>query len=185
WETNSGFVIYVGDTPKSDYDEYVSRCIESGFDVKYSRSDDYYYGDNEDGFHLSVSYYGNNIMVIRADEPFDYDWDTEEEDVSDETETEEPASEPAEESGEVSPEFKATMDEYEAFFDDYIAFMEKYNSADDTSLMAEDYTSFIEKFTTIMNDMNSIDPSSLSQADYNYYQQVLMRVFTKLAVLGI
>ncbi len=190
WEADYGFVIYVGNTTRTEYDEYVAKCIDAGFDVNYSRNDGYYYADNKDGFHLSVTYYGNDIMVVRADQPYDYEEEGEEEEVveqpSEEPAQEEPETqEDPEEDGEVSAEFRAAMDEYEAFIDDYITFMNKYNSAEDKTAMAEDYTGFIDKFTNIMNSLNTIDPGSLSQADYNYYQQVLTRIFMKLAVLGI
>ena len=186
WETDSGFVIYVGDTPKDEYDAYVSECIDRGFDVKYSRGTDYFYADNKEGYHLSVSYYGNNIMIVRADEPYDF-----EEPVEQTEETEEPAPDDTEETtettepAEVSPEFKATMDDYEAFVDDYVEFMAKYENAEDTSTMSEEYSAFIDKFANIMNELNSIDPTSLSNSDYAYYQQVLTRIFVKLAALGI
>lgn len=187
WETDSGFVIYVGDTPKADYDEYVTGCIDSGFDVNYSRGGDYYYADNKDGFHLSVSYYGNDIMIVRADAPYDWEEQPESEEPEPEnTVTEEPQTEeePAS-SGEVSSDFKIVMDDYEDFIDEYVDFMVKYENAEDKSSMSEDYKSFLERFTNIMTELNSIDPGSLTQADYEYYQQVLTRIFMKLAVLGI
>ena len=191
WEADYGFVIYVGETSKEEYDEYVSQCIDSGFDVNFSRNGDYFYADNEDGFHLSVNYYGNDIMVVRADQPYDWEEEASEEPSGEVTTSDEPEAEASEtqeeteETGEVSEDFKTIMDDYEAFIDDYVAFMKKYENAEDTSGLSEDYKAFMDKFATIMNDLNSIDPSSLSKADYDYYQQVLTRIFIKLAALGI
>lgn len=69
WENSSGFVIYIGNTTKTEYNEYVNACSAKGFNVDYNKGDDYYYADNTDGYHISLRYEGNNIMWIRADEP--------------------------------------------------------------------------------------------------------------------
>lgn len=69
WENSGGFVIYIGNTTKAEYNEYVNACSAKGFNVDYSKGDDYYYADNADGYHISLRYEGNNVMWIRADEP--------------------------------------------------------------------------------------------------------------------
>ncbi|MBQ2915232.1 MAG: hypothetical protein IJE51_00425 [Clostridia bacterium] len=69
WENSGGFVIYIGNTTKAEYDEYVNACSAKGFNVDYNKGDDYYYADNSDGYHISLRYEGNNVMWIRADEP--------------------------------------------------------------------------------------------------------------------
>ena len=69
WENSGGFVIYIGNTTKAEYNEYVNACSAKGFNVDYNKGDDYYYADNADGYHISLRYEGNNVMWIRADEP--------------------------------------------------------------------------------------------------------------------
>lgn len=69
WENSGGFVIYIGNTTKAEYNEYVNACSAKGFNVDYNKGDDYYYADNTDGYHISLRYEGNNVMWIRADEP--------------------------------------------------------------------------------------------------------------------
>ena len=69
WEASDGFVIYVGETTKEDFDKYVDACQENGFTVDYYAGEDFYYGYNEDGFHLYLNYYENDTMFIRMDEP--------------------------------------------------------------------------------------------------------------------
>lgn len=69
WENSGGFVIYIGNTTKTEYNEYVNACSAKGFNVDYNRGDDYYYADNADGYHISLRYEGNNVMWIRADQP--------------------------------------------------------------------------------------------------------------------
>ncbi|MCH5194505.1 MAG: hypothetical protein J1F11_11120 [Oscillospiraceae bacterium] len=79
WERSDGFLIYVGETTKEDFSSYVDACKEKGFTVDYRLGDDYYYGDNNDGYSLSLKYEGNKTMYIRIDAP-----DEEEEVESDE-----------------------------------------------------------------------------------------------------
>lgn len=69
YEHDTNFSVYVGDTSKEEYDEYVTDCSYYGFDVDYDKGENYYRAYNEDGYYLSLSYEGNNIMLIRIDEP--------------------------------------------------------------------------------------------------------------------
>ena len=59
----------MGDTTREEYEEYVTDCSYYGFDVDYDKGENYYRAYNEDGYYLSLSYEGNNIMLIRIDEP--------------------------------------------------------------------------------------------------------------------
>jgi len=54
WEADYGFVLYVGNTTKADYDEYVNACADRGFTVDYRKGDDYYYANNENGYKLTL-----------------------------------------------------------------------------------------------------------------------------------
>ena len=67
WETYYGFVIYIGNTSLEQYKDYVDLCWESGFNIEYSRGDDYFWADNEDGHCLTVRHQEGNIMFIRID----------------------------------------------------------------------------------------------------------------------
>lgn len=67
WESENGFVIYVGETSKEDYDEYVDQCYNAGFSIDYSKGDDYFRGVNEDGYHLNIDYEWNQTMFVRMD----------------------------------------------------------------------------------------------------------------------
>lgn len=69
WENSGGFVIYIGNTTKTEYNQYVNACSAKGFNVDYNKGDDYYYADNADGYHVSLRYEGNNIMYIQMDAP--------------------------------------------------------------------------------------------------------------------
>ena len=63
YEHDTNFSVYVGDTSKEEYDEYVADCSDYGFDVDYDKGENYYRAYNEDGYYLSLSYEGNNIML--------------------------------------------------------------------------------------------------------------------------
>lgn len=69
WEASYGFVIYIGETTKEEYNAYVDECWERGFTLDYHKGDTSFWADNEDGYHVSLKYEGNNIMFIRIDEP--------------------------------------------------------------------------------------------------------------------
>ena len=69
WENSDGFVIYIGDTPLDTFNSYVDECIDAGFDVDYSRGDDYYYADDGEGYELYLNYRGNNLMSVHLECP--------------------------------------------------------------------------------------------------------------------
>jgi len=65
WESDNGIHMYVGETSRTAFTDYVQQCIDSGFNIDYSRSSDYFYGNNEEGDHLTLNHYGFDIMEIR------------------------------------------------------------------------------------------------------------------------
>lgn len=69
WEHDYGFVIYIGHTTLSDYEEYVNSVYNSGFNIDYSKGDTYFGADNTDGYHVSINYEGFNTMFVRIEEP--------------------------------------------------------------------------------------------------------------------
>ena len=69
WEHDYGFLIYIGNTTLSDYEEYVNSVYDSGFNIDYNKGDTYFWADNVDGYHVSIDYEGFNTMFVRIDEP--------------------------------------------------------------------------------------------------------------------
>lgn len=69
FEYDDNFCVYVGDTSKADYDEYIAACSDMGFNVNYNKGNTYYRADNAEGYHVSIEYEGNNIMFVRIDAP--------------------------------------------------------------------------------------------------------------------
>lgn len=72
-ESSKGFVVYLGDITVDSYSDYVKRCKENGFNIDYTKDDDYYIADNKDGCHLSLSYEGFNTMRIQIEAPADWE----------------------------------------------------------------------------------------------------------------
>ena len=199
--------VYVGDTTRTDYDEYVQACKDAGFSGDMMRGDDYYYAYRGNQY-LSLEYLGYNMMSISVSGEYDkselsVEETTDVEAVDDtksltaesETDTtaeatdtdvteatENPISKAIGEAqnGDVSPDFKETMDNYEAFIDDYVAFLEKYENSDDVSGMLTEYTTYVAKFTTVMSELDAISEEELSDADALYFTEVSTRIYQKL-----
>ena len=208
YEHDASFCVYVGDTSKEEYDKYVTDCSDYGFDIDYDKGENYYRAYNEDGYYLSLSYEGNNIMLIRIDEPqkgaeaaAGTENVTEEtakqeveetvaesrtEEIATESETEE--QQPAMDSdtstvGEdgMRKDFKEAMDSYEAFMNEYCDFMEKYSkNPTDASLMA-DYMSYMSKYDDFTKKFDQWGSEDLNDAELEYYIEVQTRVYERLA----
>lgn len=59
----------VGDTSLEEYSAYVDVCTNAGFTIDSSKGEKSFYGDNEQGYHINVSYRGYNTMVIWLEAP--------------------------------------------------------------------------------------------------------------------
>lgn len=197
FEYDDNFFLYVGDTSRSDYDEYVNSCSDAGFNVDYSKGDNYYYADNAEGWHISLRYEGNNIMSIDIDAPDEEEPDdtsaTEENAGSGNT-TEPIEKEPTEESPEdtsselvdgMRPEFKEAMDAYEEFMNEYCEFMEKYAASDGTDLgLLADYATYMSKYAEAMEAFEKWDGEDLNAAETAYYIEVQTRINKKLLAVA-
>lgn len=190
WEYDDNFRVYIGNTSKDDYNDYVKACSDKGFTVDYNKGDTYYYADNSDGWHISLKYEGNNIMSIAIDAPSEKTNDN----ATDSTAIEPSAdsTKPSEpESSETKPtdanlvdgmrkDFKDAMDSYEAFMDEYVAFMKKYNdNPSDVGLLA-DYAKYTSKYADMVDKFDKWESEDLNDAELAYYIDVQARVSKKL-----
>lgn len=205
YEHDTNFCVYVGDTGKEEYDEYVTDCSDYGFDIDYDKGENYYRAYNEDGYYLSLSYEGNNVMMVRIDEP---NKDTEvTENAAQETvksETEESSAEPKTEETiadskdeEQKPaadpdnstvgtdglrkDFKDAMDSYEAFMNEYCDFMEKYSKNPTDAGLIADYMSYMSKCDDFTKKFDKWGGEDLNDAELAYYMEVQTRVYERLA----
>lgn len=189
YEHDDSFFVYVSETSKADYDQYVADCSANGFNIDYDKGDTYYRADNADGYHISLKYEGNNIMAVEIKASKNSDAGTSE------PATTEPSMEttaPSESNAtETKPndtdlvdgmrkDFKDAMDSYEAFMDEYVAFMKKYSdNPSDVGLLA-DYTKYMSKYADMVEKFDKWESEDLNDAELAYYIDVQARVSKKL-----
>lgn len=189
YERDDSFFVYVGDTSKADYDQYVADCSAYGFNVDYDKGDTYYRADNADGYHISLKYEGNKIMTVEIIVS-----KTSDTNISEPTTTKSSAdsTKPSESvSSETKPtdnnlvdgmrkDFKDAMDSYETFMDEYVAFMKKYSdNPSDVGLLA-DYTKYMSKYADMVDKFDKWESEDLNDAELAYYIDVQARVSKKL-----
>lgn len=195
YEHEDNFFVYVGNTSKADYTEYVTACSNKGFNVNYDKGEDYYSADNHSGWHIYLQYVGNSIMRVSIDAPdkevsdgsVDIDSkpsSVDEPVVSDAAKEETtPSAEPSapeKETNAIDPTFKAAMDAYESFIDDYVAFMKKYKAnPTDLSLLA-DYADYMSRYADFVKEFDAWDDKDMNAAETAYYIDVQARVSKKL-----
>lgn len=164
---------------EDEYDSYVAKCREAGFEEDLYISEGYYSAMNSDGFFVDAYCYPDEEKFsISLDDRRDGGSNTNSEPSQESTTTE--STDDAKTSDEVTPEFKQAMDEYEAFFDEYVDFMNTYASSTDQMSMMADYQDYMTQYTETMEAMDAIDTSTLSDADLAYYTEVSGRISQKL-----
>lgn len=182
YEHDDSFFVYVSETSKADYDQYVADCSANGFNIDYDKGDTYYRADNADGYHISLKYEGNNIMAVEIKASKNSDAGTSE------PATTEPSTEttaPSESNDTdlvdgMRKDFKDAMDSYEAFMDEYVAFMKKYSdNPSDVGLLA-DYTKYMSKYADMVEKFDKWESEDLNDAELAYYIDVQARVSKKL-----
>lgn len=189
WEASYGFVIYVSETTREEYNAYVDKCLGNGFTVDYYKSENTYYGDNADGYQVTVKYMEDlgEVMFIRVDDPEDDSSDnttSSEQQTTDQTTEQTPennATSTAPASG-VRPEIKEAIDSYEAFFNEYVDFMNKYNNTDDVSSLMSDYASYMSRYTDVMSKLDALE-TELNADELAYYSAAMARINEKIATI--
>ncbi len=180
YEYENHFSVYIGDTSRADFDQYVADCTAAGFNANYDKGDTYYRADNAAGYHISLTYRGNNIMLVEVKAPEDTTPDPEPvSPTPDNPDQSEQPSKPENTSG-LRSDFKAAMDSYEAFVDEYVTFMEKYNNnPSDVGLIA-DYASYMSKYADFAKKFDQWENEDLNDEELAYYLEVQTRVSQKL-----
>ena len=191
-ESSDGFIVSIGETTKEAYNAYVAECSEKGYNVDYSKDDNYYRAKNEKGYSLSLSYEGNNTMEISVanvkeetgDEPVVTDTpapvvtETPKPVV---TETPPPATQaPTPDTGAVRPEIKTALDSYEEFFNNYVSFMKRYKESPDDLGVITEYATYMASYTDMMSKLSQLENDNLNSAELAYYLEVHTRINNKL-----
>lgn len=185
YEYDDNFFVYIGETTKADYEEYVADCSEKGFDVDYDKGEKYYSADNDEGWHIRLCYEGNNIMSIDIDAPSEVDGnDNTVIPSEEETETVETEDSKDNDSGGLDPEFKAAMDSYETFMNDYVDFMKKYSDNPSDLNLLTDYADYMNKYSEFVEDFEKWEDEEMNTAETAYYIDVQARVSKKLLELS-
>ena len=175
FEYDDSFFVYIGNTSRADYNDYVNSCCDRGFTVDYSKGDDYYYADNAAGWHIALRYEGNNIMSIDIDRA--------------ETENSGSSASKADSDGdasqnssakEIGSDFKEAMDSYESFMNDYAEFMKKYKSDPSNIGLLGEYADYMSKYADMVKKFNEWENSDMNAAETAYYIEVQARVSKKL-----
>lgn len=189
YEHDDSFFVYVSETSKADYDQYVADCSANGFNIDYDKGDTYYRADNADGYHISLKYEGNNIMAVEIKASKNSDAGTSEPATTEpSTETTAPSESNATETKPndtdlvdgMRKDFKDAMDSYEAFMDEYVAFMKKYSdNPSDVGLLA-DYTKYMSKYADMVEKFDKWESEDLNDVELAYYIDVQARVSKKL-----
>lgn len=194
WEASYGFVVYVAETSIQEFMAYADACYDQGFNVNYRRGDDYFYADNESGYHLSLNMRDNDVMFVRMDEPDEIEEDESElkEDINEVEGTEESSeivdieneSEDTQSTDEASddirPEFKDFLDSYESYMNEYCEFMKKYTESNYDSTMLGDYNMLMIKYAEFAEKMSDLEDGEMNEAETKYYTEVVFRVSQKL-----
>ena len=179
-------MVYIGDTTITDYNDYVDACQSKGFNVDYSKGEDYYYADDVKGWHISLRYEGNNVMSIDIDAP-DNDDTSITTTTSSTTTTTEASEKPTKESDNknisgnfIDPDFKKAMDSYEEFMDEYVDFMKKYNEDPSDLKLLASYADYLNKYADFVEKYEKWEDEDLNNAEMAYYIDVQTRVSKKL-----
>lgn len=178
-DSADGCCIYIGETSIEDFKAYIDECMKKGFTVDYDRDDKNYHADDEYGNHLSLTYRGNNVMIIDIDES-DYKNNDEETDTTD-ISTNENSNDTDNSTDTIRPKFKKAMDSYEAFINDYCELMKKYAESDGNDMeLLVDYLDFIGKIADVTKDFEAWNNKDLNAAEAAYYLKVQTRTNKKL-----
>lgn len=183
WDNADEFFVYLSGITIEEYGDYAQACKDAGFDIDYEKGETYYRAKNEDGYSLSTTYQGFNIISIKLGLP------SEEESSQSESQGEEKTVASQAESKEsnegMDGDFKKAMDEYEEFMDEYVAFMKKYNQSNGTDLsLLSDYAKFTADYAEMLETFEEWDEEELSDEELAYYLEVQTRVTKKLAQIG-
>lgn len=182
-EHDEDFFVYIGNTSKESYNNYVKACSEKGFTVDYDKGDDYYTAKNSEGWRVSIKYEGFNIMSIDIDKPSSSSTDNAV------TAPAAPETEKAAEENKANDtqlvngmrkDFKEAMDSYEAFMNEYVEFVKKYQSNPNDAKLLADYAKYMSKYTDMCDKFDKWENQNLNATEQAYYIDVQARVSKKL-----
>ena len=184
-DTSTSFAYMASATSKDDFKEYINALKDYGFNKDYNSQDKNYSAKNENGYSITVTYVGANVMKIALSAP------QEDQDNKNNAEVKEEIPDNNDKnnysdtnntsttSG-IRPDFKKAMDSYEKFIDEYISFMKKYESNPSDLKLLKEYSSYMTKYNKFLKDFEEWDSKDLNKEEEKYYLDVQNRVNKKL-----
>ncbi len=149
-----------------DFNAYVEKLKEKGFNQVDYEDDDEFRAHDKDGYEATVSF---DEMECGIRGHLD----------TDDVKTDAAASGATSE--QVSADFKGSMDEYELFFDEYIDFMKSYKDGGAPAEMAAEYADYMAQYAETMDSFSNVQSDGLSAADAAYLLEVQSRITSKIA----
>ncbi len=182
--SSTNYSVYISDMTIEDFNDYVATCQDAGFNVDFSKYEEYYSAMNELGCELLITYEGFNTIYINIDAPENGFTITE---APTEVETTAPESEEptkSENNGEMvdgmRAEFKEAMDSYETFINEYVDFMNRYYASDDILSMMSEYNDMLSEYSEMSEAFNKWDSEDMNDTEFSYYLDVVTRTTNKL-----
>lgn len=176
YQYDDSFSVYLTNMPRTEYNDYVSKCKEIGY-TKNEMAEDFSYeaykNDENVSINLKLEYIGNKTMYLYINDS------TPEPEVKEEEKENQPTSAPSQESTTVSTEIKTLMDNYEAFVDEYCAFMKRYKASGMPADMASQLMDMTSKQADWVSKIDALDTDSMSTADAAYVAEVSARCSQK------
>lgn len=180
-----------GEMDREAVKQYVDAVMEAGFTENYVRDEGSFSAANAEGYSVLIEAEPRSQMFLSLQAPKEETPVPEVQETTPEPTTEpsaversEPTAEPeptkAPAAAGVRPEFRKYMEDYEAFYDEYIAFMQKYSSSDNSLSMMTDYMSLMGKLSEWESSIDAIDESELSDEELMLFNDVNLRVASKL-----
>lgn len=198
-DSDDNLNVYVGNTSREDYNNYVKACADKGFKVGYDNSKNRYSAKNDAGWDLSLSYEGNSVMNISLSAPDnnsgsnDNKKSTNSKDSSGSAESKsskpqkndaksaKPKQNNAKSANGLRSDFKAAMDSYESTMNEYVEFMKKYKANSSDAELISEYADYMQKYADTADKFQSWKSNNLNNAELSYYLAVQARVTKKLA----
>lgn len=188
-DSDDNLNVYVGNTSREDYNNYVKACADRGFKVGYDNSKNRYSAKNDAGWDLSLSYEGNSVMNIMLSAPDnnsgsnDNKKSTNSKDSSNSAESKsaKPQQNDAKSANGLRSDFKAAMDSYESTMNEYVEFMKKYKANSSDAELISEYADYMQKYADMTDKFQSWKSNNLNNAELSYYLAVQARVTKKLA----
>jgi hypothetical protein len=69
WQKETGFCVFIGNTPKDEYLLYKDACIDAGFTQGVYEDGVIYTAANADGYRLAIRYEGFDTFLIQLNKP--------------------------------------------------------------------------------------------------------------------